>query len=78
MLGGNAILSIDENSDVNAYLKKLTKHFENGGSYCFGCGIMFDKIIDARKHDFEKHYDYALAQCNGDKDKLQEWMNLEK
>jgi len=57
------------------FLTRLRINAKNGGSYCFECSIMFDTVIESRKHDFEKHYDYALEQC-GDKKKLIEWMNL--
>ena len=61
---------------IEEFLTRLRINRENGGSYCFDCTIMFDTVIEARKHDFEKHYEYALAQCYGDKKKLLEWMNL--
>jgi len=76
MLGKDAILKTDDGESMEEFLTRIRINRENGGSYCFDCAIMFDTVIEGRKHDFEKHYEYALAQCYGDKQKLHEWMNL--
>jgi len=65
-----------EGDSLIEFVRKLSKHIDNGGSYCGECGIFFDTIIDGRKHDFQEHYDYALAQCNGDTEQLKKWMDL--
>ena len=52
---------------IEDFIKTLEQIRDVGGSYCFECGIIFDTVIEARKHDVEKHYDYVLAQCSGDK-----------
>jgi len=65
-----------EGDSLMDFVRKLSKHIDNGGSYCGECGIFFDTIIDGRKHDFQEHYDYALAQCNGDTEQLKKWMDL--
>lgn len=62
--------------DLTNFLKKISDHMEKGGTFCGECHIFFDSIVEGRKHDFTEHYDYALAQCGGDKKKLMEWMNL--
>lgn len=76
MLGEDAILKTDDGESMEDFLGRLKKWIENGGSYCSECDIFFKTIIEGRKHDFDKHYEYALAQCYGDKKKLHEWMNL--
>jgi len=76
MLGEDTILITDDGESMDEFLTRLRINRENGGSYCFECAIMFDTVIEARKHDFAKHYEYALDQCFGDKEKLIEWMNL--
>lgn len=43
---------------------------DKGGVFCINCGRVFDNVTDARKHDLAEHYDYVLAQCNGDKELL--------
>jgi len=58
------------------FIKKLNNHLSNGGSYCFECDLFLNTVLDGRKHDFAKHYEYALEQCGGNKKKLNEWMNL--
>lgn len=44
--------------------------------WCSVCGETFDNMIKCRKHVFDNHYAYALAQAQGDKNLLGEWMNL--
>lgn len=67
---------VGEGDSLIEFVRKLSKHIDNGGSYCGECGIFFDTIIEGRKHDFQEHYDYALAQCNGDTEQLKKWMDL--
>ncbi len=37
------------------------------GHWCSVCGNVFESITNTKKHMISKHYDYVLAQCNGDK-----------
>jgi hypothetical protein len=67
---------MEQMSDFMDFVKKLSKHIDNGGSYCGECGIFFPTRVAGRKHDFAEHYEYALAQCGGNKKKLKEWMDL--
>jgi len=60
------------------FIKKLNNHLSDGGSYCFECNLFLSSVVEGRKHDFAKHYDYALEQCGGNKKKLNEWMNLKE
>lgn len=46
---------------------------DQGGAFCILCGHVSETIIDGRKHDLAEHYDYVLAQCNGDKQLLKDW-----
>jgi len=55
---------------MKEFIEKLSKTLDEGGAYCIHCRIFFDDVIDARKHQIEQHYNYALAQCNGDKKRL--------
>ena len=59
-----------DNNGGFGMIKALEDIRKRGGAYCALCGIFFDDIIDARKHRIEQHYDYALAQCDGDKQLL--------
>lgn len=44
--------------------------------FCHIYSEQFDDVMKTRKHIFNKHYDYALAQANGDKEQLRKWMEL--
>lgn len=48
------------------------------GSFCIICGDFRGPVVEVRKHMFEKHYDYVLYQMGGDKQKLQNWMELKE
>lgn len=50
--------------------KSLEGIQKRGGAWCGWCGIVFDNVINARKHSVEQHYDYVLAQCGGNKQRL--------
>ena len=41
-----------------------------------GCPICGKRLKDKerKKHDLGHHYDYVLAQCNGDHQHLKEWV----
>lgn len=62
-------VTLDELKEQIAYISKA---LEDGRSFCFKCtpAIEFSSPIEARKHDFAEHYDYALYQCGGDKQML--------
>lgn len=65
-------------SEISELTQKISETLAKGGSYCFSCNIFFDTVVEARKHDFEKHYEYALAQCHGDVNELKKWMALKQ
>ena len=56
-------------------IKQMSEIQKRGGSWCIHCGIIFDSVIDGRKHDLAEHYDYVLAQCNNDLNLLKDWAN---
>lgn len=75
-MGNRGNVALSDKESWNEFIKKLNDCIKNGGAYCFECGIYFNTVIEARKHDFAKHYDYALSQCGGSKQKLNKWMQL--
>lgn len=50
----------------------MISEFENGWP-CYNCGKILRTAQDRKKHDLAFHYDYVLAQCNGNRDILKEW-----
>jgi hypothetical protein len=56
--------------DLKDQIEHIQKVLDKGGSFCFSCSLEFDTVVEARKHDVEKHYEYALAQCYGNKQLL--------
>lgn len=47
-------------------------------TFCTICAEFSGSTIEVRKHMFQEHYDHVLLQMDGDKQKLQQWMELKE
>ena len=47
--------------------------FKLGKIPCMNCGLIFDTVIERRKHDLAFHYDFVLMQCHDNHELLKKW-----